>query len=47
MWFGVWRFVVGDIIELVVKIVKRLNRFGLCVIIDYLGEYVVLEKKVN
>ncbi|WP_042352328.1 proline dehydrogenase family protein [Bacillus massiliigorillae] len=38
--FGASRFVAGESIEQAVEVIKNLNRQGLCVTIDYLGEFI-------
>ncbi|WP_108670627.1 proline dehydrogenase family protein [Peribacillus acanthi] len=38
--FGASRFVAGETIELATAVIKNLNKQGLCVTIDYLGEFV-------
>lgn len=38
--FGAARFVAGESIEQAVHVIKELNRKGLCVTVDYLGEFI-------
>ncbi len=38
--FGASRFVAGETIEKATNVIKELNKQGLCVTIDYLGEFV-------
>lgn len=45
--FGASRFVAGETIELATKGIKDLNKKGLLVTIDYLGEFVDNEKEAN
>ncbi|MBO8176237.1 proline dehydrogenase family protein [Aeribacillus pallidus] len=45
--FGASRFVAGETIEQAVEVIKDLNRKGLAVTIDYLGEFVDNEKEAN
>jgi proline dehydrogenase len=45
--FGASRFVAGETIERAVDVIKELNRKGLAVTIDYLGEFVDNEKEAN
>jgi proline dehydrogenase len=45
--FGAARFVAGETIKLAVESIKDLNRKGLVVTIDYLGEFVDNEKEAN
>ncbi len=45
--FGASRFVAGETIERAVDVIKELNRKGLAVTIDYLGEFVDNEQEAN
>lgn len=45
--FGASRFVAGETIEQSVAVIKELNKMGLAVTIDYLGEFVDNEKEAN
>lgn len=45
--FGASRFVAGETIEQAVKVIKQLNKKGLAVTVDYLGEFVDNEKEAN
>ncbi|MBB6177526.1 proline dehydrogenase [Anoxybacillus tengchongensis] len=45
--FGASRFVAGETIERAVEVIKELNRKGLAVTIDYLGEFVDNEQEAN
>lgn len=45
--FGAGRFVAGETIELATAAIKQLNKQGLCVTIDYLGEFVDNEAEAN
>lgn len=45
--FGAARFVAGETIEQAVAVIKDLNQKGLCVTIDYLGEFVDNEAEAN
>ncbi|EIJ80646.1 Proline dehydrogenase [Bacillus methanolicus PB1] len=45
--FGASRFVAGETIEQAVNVIKELNKKGLVVTIDYLGEFVDNEKEAN
>ncbi|MFD1737711.1 proline dehydrogenase family protein [Bacillus salitolerans] len=45
--FGAARFVAGETIKLAVDAIKELNRKGLVVTIDYLGEFVDNEEEAN
>jgi proline dehydrogenase len=45
--FGASRFVAGETIDQAVKVIKELNKKGLAVTIDYLGEFVDNEKEAN
>jgi len=45
--FGASRFVAGETIDLAVNVIKDLNRKGLAVTIDYLGEFVDNEHEAN
>ncbi|WP_456277761.1 proline dehydrogenase family protein [Bacillus sp. AK128] len=45
--FGAARFVAGETIDLAVKVIKGLNKKGLSVTIDYLGEFVEHEEEAN
>ena len=45
--FGAGRFVAGETIELATAAIKALNKQGLCVTIDYLGEFVDNEAEAN
>jgi proline dehydrogenase len=45
--FGAARFVAGETIEQAVNIIKELNKKGLVVTLDYLGEFVDNEKEAN
>lgn len=45
--FGASRFVAGETIEQAVNVIKDLNKKGLVVTIDYLGEFVDNEKEAN
>ncbi|WP_017434754.1 proline dehydrogenase family protein [Saccharococcus caldoxylosilyticus] len=45
--FGASRFVAGETIEQAVEVIKRLNKKGLAVTVDYLGEFVDNEKEAN
>lgn len=45
--FGASRFVAGETIEEAVKVIQALNEKGLCVTIDYLGEFVDREQEAN
>ncbi|GMB09058.1 L-proline dehydrogenase [Thermolongibacillus altinsuensis] len=45
--FGASRFVAGETIEQAVDVIKELNRKGLAVTIDYLGEFVDNEQEAN
>jgi proline dehydrogenase len=45
--FGASRFVAGETIDQAVQVIKELNRKGLAVTIDYLGEFVDNEKEAN
>lgn len=44
---GAARFVAGETIDQAVQIIQDLNKQGLCVTIDYLGEFVHQEKEAN
>lgn len=45
--FGASRFVAGETIEQAVNVIKDLNKKGLVVTIDYLGEFVDNEREAN
>ncbi len=45
--FGAGRFVAGETIDLATTTIKKLNKQGLCVTIDYLGEFVDNEAEAN
>ncbi|MEI5907874.1 proline dehydrogenase [Bacillus spongiae] len=45
--FGAGRFVAGEDIQQATKVIQELNRKGLVVTIDYLGEFVDNEKEAN
>lgn len=45
--FGAARFVAGETIQLAVNVIKDLNKKGLAVTIDYLGEFVDSEAEAN
>jgi proline dehydrogenase len=45
--FGASRFVAGETIEQAVEVIKQLNKKGLAVTVDYLGEFVDNEKEAN
>lgn len=45
--FGAGRFVAGETIDLAATTIKKLNKQGLCVTIDYLGEFVDNEAEAN
>ena len=45
--FGAGRFVAGETIELATAAIQQLNKQGLCVTIDYLGEFVDNEAEAN
>jgi proline dehydrogenase len=45
--FGASRFVAGETIDQAVEVIKELNRKGLAVTIDYLGEFVDNEREAN
>jgi proline dehydrogenase len=45
--FGASRFVAGETIDKALEVIKELNRKGLAVTIDYLGEFVDNEKEAN
>lgn len=45
--FGAGRFVAGETIELAAKVIKDLNKKGLAVTIDYLGEFVDNKSEAN
>lgn len=45
--FGAGRFVAGEEIEQAVEVIKKLNKEGLVVTIDYLGEFVDNEEEAN
>nr|WP_197969833.1 proline dehydrogenase [Mesobacillus harenae] len=45
--FGAARFVAGEDIDKAVNVIKELNKKGLVVTIDYLGEFVDNEKEAN
>lgn len=45
--FGASRFVAGETIELATRVIQDLNKKGLLVTIDYLGEFVDNEKEAN
>lgn len=45
--FGASRFVAGENIELATKVIQELNKKGLLVTIDYLGEFVDNEQEAN
>ncbi|MFD3448765.1 proline dehydrogenase family protein [Microbacteriaceae bacterium 4G12] len=45
--FGAGRFVAGETINLAVEAIKDLNKKGLAVTIDYLGEFVDNEREAN
>jgi proline dehydrogenase len=45
--FGASRFVAGETIDKAVEVIKELNKKGLAVTIDYLGEFVDNEKEAN
>lgn len=45
--FGASRFVAGETIELATNVIKNLNKKGLLVTMDYLGEFVDNEKEAN
>lgn len=45
--FGASRFVAGETLEQVVKVIEGLNRKQLVVTIDYLGEFVETEEEAN
>ncbi|MBM6618900.1 proline dehydrogenase family protein [Bacillus suaedaesalsae] len=45
--FGAGRFVAGETINLAVNVIKDLNKKGLAVTIDYLGEFVDTEAEAN
>lgn len=45
--FGAARFVAGETIQLAVNVIKDLNKKGLAVTIDYLGEFVDSEEEAN
>ena len=43
--FGAGRFVAGETIELATAAIKQLNKQGLCVTIDYLGNSLIMKRK--
>ena len=43
--FGAGRFVAGETIELATATIKQLNKQGLCVTIDYLGNSLIMKRK--
>jgi proline dehydrogenase len=45
--FGASRFVAGELTKDAVKVIKELNKKGLLVTIDYLGEFVETEQEAN
>ncbi|GLH64382.1 MULTISPECIES: proline dehydrogenase [Parageobacillus] len=45
--FGASRFVAGETIAQAVEVIKQLNKKGLAVTVDYLGEFVDNEKEAN
>lgn len=45
--FGASRFVAGETIEQAVEVIKQLNKKGLAVTVDYLGEFVDNEQEAN
>ncbi|MBY6266801.1 proline dehydrogenase family protein [Parageobacillus thermoglucosidasius] len=45
--FGASRFVAGETIEQAVEVIKQLNKKGLVVTVDYLGEFVDNEQEAN
>lgn len=45
--FGASRFVAGETIEVATRVIQDLNKKGLLVTIDYLGEFVDNEKEAN
>jgi proline dehydrogenase len=45
--FGASRFVAGETVEEAVKVIQELNRQGLAVTVDYLGEFVDNEREAN
>ena len=45
--FGASRFVAGETIDLAVKAIKDLNKRGLAVTVDYLGEFIDNEREAN
>lgn len=45
--FGASRFVAGETVEEAVKVIHELNRQGLAVTVDYLGEFVDNEREAN
>ncbi|KYD13490.1 Proline dehydrogenase (Proline oxidase) [Anoxybacillus flavithermus] len=45
--FGASRFVAGETIEQAVEVIKQLNKKGMAVTVDYLGEFVDNEQEAN
>ncbi|MFC3886658.1 proline dehydrogenase family protein [Bacillus songklensis] len=45
--FGASRFVAGETIDLAIKAIKDLNKRGLAVTVDYLGEFIDNEREAN